>query len=115
MQVWLNHSIYPSVDMATDFAKEQYAGVYKSFYDFASRHYGIDILLAGSAAFKSLYPIHVSDVSKQSERLAEGVVDHTVRMTFGAIVPANTQAYALVIRDRMLKFKSDGSKMSILF
>ena len=30
MQVWLNHSRYPSVDMAADFAKEQYAGVYKS-------------------------------------------------------------------------------------
>ena len=30
MQVWLNHSRYPPVDMATDFAKEQYAGVYKS-------------------------------------------------------------------------------------
>ena len=27
MQVWLNHSRYPSVDMATDFTKEQYAGV----------------------------------------------------------------------------------------
>ena len=48
MQVWLNHARYPSVDMATDFAKEQYAGVYKSFYDFASRYYGIDNLLAGS-------------------------------------------------------------------
>ena len=24
MQVWLNHSRYPSVDIATDFAKEQY-------------------------------------------------------------------------------------------
>ena len=73
MQVWLNHSRYPSVDMATDFTKEQYAGVYKSFYDFANRYYGIDNQLDGSgvspAAFKSLYPIHVSDVSKQSERL----------------------------------------------
>ena len=118
MQVWLNHSRYPSVDMATDFAKEQYAGVYKSFYDFASRYYGIDNLLAGSAAnpsaFKSLYPIHVFDVSKQSEQLT-GVVDLTVRMEFSANVPANTQAYALVISDRMLKFKSDGSKMSVLF
>ena len=35
MQVWLNHSRYSSVDMATDFAKEQYMGVYKSFCDFA--------------------------------------------------------------------------------
>ena len=51
MQVWLNHSRYPSVDMAPDFAaKEQYASVYKLFYDFASRYYRIDNLLAGSAA-----------------------------------------------------------------
>ena len=38
MQVWLNHSRYPSLDMPTYFAKEQYAGVYKSFYDFASEY-----------------------------------------------------------------------------
>ena len=109
MQLLLNHSRYPSVDMATDFAKKMYAGVYKSFYDFASRYYGIDNLLAGSgvslAAFKTLNPIHVCDVS--SERLTEGVVDLTVRMEFSANVPANTQAYAHVITDRMLKFKSD--------
>ena len=55
------------------------------------------------------------DVSKQSERLTEGVVDLTVRMEFSANVPANAQAYALVISDRMLKFKSDGSKMSVFF
>ena len=108
MQVMLNHSRYPSVDMPTDFVMEKYAGVYKSFYDFASRYYGIDNLLAGSAVnpitFKSLYPIHVFDISKQSERLTECVVDLTVRMEFSAAVPANTQAYVLVISDRMLKF-----------
>ena len=55
------------------------------------------------------------DVSKQSERLAEGVVDLTVKMEFSENVPADTQAYALVISDRMLQFKSDGSKMSVVF
>ena len=119
MQVMLNHFRYPSVDMPTDFVMEKYAGVYKSFYDFASRYYGIDNLLAGSAvnpiAFKSLYPIDVFEVSKQSERLTEGVVNLAVRMEFSEAVPANTQAYALVISDRMLKFKSDGSKMGVLF
>ena len=55
------------------------------------------------------------DVSKQSERLTEGVIDLTVWMEFSANVPANTQPYALVISDRMLKFKSDGSNMSVLF
>ena len=69
IQVWLNHSIYPSVDRATDFIKEPYIGAY----------YGIDNLLAASgvspAAFKSPYPIQVFGVSQQNERLTEGVVD----------------------------------------
>ena len=119
MQVWLNHSRYPSVDMATDFDKERYAGVYKLFYDFARRYYGIDNLLAGSSMtpllFKSLCPIHMFDVSKQSEQLTAGVVDLTVRMEFRANVPVNTQVYAFVISDQMFNFKSDGSKMSVLF
>ena len=57
-------------------------------------------LLAGTAvspaAFKSLYLIHVFDVSNQGERLTEGVVDLTVRMEFSANVPTNTQAYAQI-------------------
>ena len=67
------------------------------------------------AAFKSLYPIHIFDVSKQSERLTVVVVDLTVSMEFSVNVPGNTQVYALVISDRMLKFKCDGSKMNVLF
>ena len=91
MQVCLNHSRCPTADMATDFVKEQYVGVYKSFYDFASRHYGIDNLLAGSqvrpAAYKGLYPIHVFDVSKQSERLVEGVLDLTEKWNLVRMYP----------------------------
>ena len=99
MQVCLNHAIYPSADMAIDFVNEQYVGVYKSFYDIASRYYVTDNLLTGSqvnsVTYKAFYPIHGFDVSKQSDRLTKGIVD-------------------LVISDRMLKFKSDGSKMSVL-
>ena len=52
------------------------------------------------------------DVLKLSEQLT-GVVDLTVRMEFSAT--PNTQAYALIISDQMLKFESDGSKMIVLF
>ena len=66
------------------------------------RHDGIDNMLADSqvnpAAYKALYAIHVFDVMEFSEN-----------------AHANTQAFTLVIIDRMLKFKSDGSKMSVLF
>ena len=78
MQVCLNNSKHPFADTTTHFVKEQYVGVYKSFYDFSSRYCGIYNLLAGSqvnpAAYKAIYPIHVFDVSTQSERLTEGVV-----------------------------------------
>ena len=76
---------------------------------YTSRSFGIDNILAGSvvspSAFKSLHPIQLFDVSKQSERLTEGVVDLTARMEFVANEPANTQACALVISDQMLKYK----------
>ena len=83
MKVWSNHSRYPSLDMTTDFTKEQFAGAYKSFYEFASRYYGIDNLLSGSAVssptLKSL-PIHVFDVSKQRDRLYFFLSDHFRRV-----------------------------------
>ena len=55
MQVCLNHSRYTSAETtATDFVKEQYVDVYKSFY----RYYVIDNVLTGSqgnpAAYKAL-------------------------------------------------------------
>ena len=87
--------------MTTDFANKQFASVYKSFYDFPSRYYGRDDILTGSGmgspTFKSLYPIHLFDVSKQSERLTEGVVDLTVRMEFSANVPAKSMPSLSVI------------------
>ena len=55
MQVYLNHFRYPTADTGTDFVKEQYVGVHKSFYDFASRYYGIDNLLGGSQVNPAAY------------------------------------------------------------
>ena len=99
MQVRLIHSRYPTADTATDFVKELYVGVYKSFHNFASRYYGIDNLLAASqvnpAANKALNSIYVFDVSKQSEQLTEGVVDLTVKMEFSANVPAGYTSLCL--------------------
>ena len=55
MQVCLDHSRYPTADTATDLVKEQYVGVSKSFYDFASRYYGVDNLLSGSQVNPAAY------------------------------------------------------------
>ena len=64
--------------------------------------------------YKEEFPIFYFDVSKQSERLNQGVVDIMVRMRFAANIPANVVAHALVISDRRIVFQSDGKKMNIV-
>jgi len=65
--------------------------------------------------FKDLYPIMVFDVSKQSERLKSSVVDIQIKAIFNEAVPAETEAYAVVISDKLLQFQSDGQKMSVVY
>ena len=57
----------------------------------------------------------ICDVSKQSERLQQGVVDVTIEMFFGANIPVNTSAFDVIISDRKLKFQSDGKKMNVIY
>ena len=115
----LDNTRYPAIDFNANFTKIQYNNLYKKFSDFTRTYYGIDWLVASTGvdpvSYKALYPIFVFDVSKQSERLQQGIVDITVEMTFGGNIPANTVAYALIISDRKLKFKSDGKKINVIY
>ena len=65
--------------------------------------------------YKNLFPLFYFDVSRQSERLNQSVVDIAVQMNFSANVANATKAYALIISDRLVKFQSDGKKMSVIF
>ena len=73
---------------------------------FRSKFYNMDELVSDPnnkpLDYKSLYPIFVYDVRNQSERLKTQVADIQVKASFSANVPANTQAYAVVISDRLL-------------
>ena len=119
MYVLLNNIRYPAIDFNADFAKNQYENLYKNMTEFRQKFYGIDYLVSNLAvdpiSYKHLYPIYIFDVSKQSERLQEGVVDITVEMMFGKNVAASTTGYAILISDRKLKFQSDGKKMNVVF
>src|SRR6218665_2655252 len=42
------------------------------------------------------------------------VVDIQIKSTFNAAVPAGTEAYAVVISDKLLEFQSDGQKLSVV-
>jgi len=55
----------------------------------------------------------VFDVTKQSEKLKNSVTDIQIKAQFSANVPANTEAFAVVISDKSLFFQSDGQKMRV--
>ena len=54
-------------------------------------------------AFKSLFPIIVFDVRRQSESIRSGVIDMQLKVTFANAAPANTIAYSLIISDRVVQ------------
>ena len=64
--------------------------------------------------YKDLFPILVFDVSRQSEKLKNSVTDIQVKAYFNENVPANTEAFALVISDRIVSFTSNGNKMTVI-
>ena len=64
--------------------------------------------------YKDLFPLFVFDVSKQSEKLKNSVTDIQVKAYFNENVPANTEAFALVISDRVVSFASDGNRITVI-
>ena len=119
LKVLLNSTEYPAIDLPTNFTKNEYAGYYKAMADFKQSFYGVENIVSGYSIdgddYKNLFPLYVFDVSKQIEKLKSSVVDVSIKMDFDENVPNNTNAFALVISDKKLKFKSSGDKMSVVF
>jgi len=65
------------------------------------------------ADYKELFPVFVFDVTKQSEKLKNSVTDIQIKAQCSANVPANTEAFTIVISDKSLIFQRDGQKMRV--
>jgi hypothetical protein len=116
--VELNTNRYPAVDYQLSFPNQQISRAYRDAATFSEKFYGMDELITQSnitpSDYKDLYPLMVFDVSKQSEKLKASTVDIKIKATFNENVPAGTQAFAVVISDKMLKLQSDGNKMHVV-
>ena len=60
------------------------------------------------AEYRTLYPLFLFGVSKQSEKLKYSNIQ--IKMYFNENVGADTQAFAVTITDRLINFQSDGKK-----
>ena len=120
--VMLNSSRYPTADYNIKFAKQQHSRVYGDVANFRSKFFNIDELLSNPnitpADYRTLYPLFLFDVSKQSEKLKYSTTDIQIKARIignNGVIPANTQAYAVIISDRLINFQSDGNKFSVVF
>src|SRR2546426_2302511 len=115
--VELNSERFPSNDYITNYDNNQYAQFYNSFKEFKKNYSGDDDEndCVSYQAYKKLYKLYVFDVSKQSERLKNTVVDIRLTFKFSVNAPANTTAYAVVYHDRIWAIESDGSKQYIRY
>ena len=117
--VMLNSTRYPTTDYNISFLSQKYSRVYGDAAEFRSKFFNMDELISNPnitpADFKNLYPLFLFDVSKQSEKLKYSTTDIQIKMHFSANVAANTQAYAVIISDRLINFQSDGNKFSVVY
>ena len=51
----------------------------------------------------------------KAKKLKYSTTDIQIKMHFSVGIPANTQAYAVIISDRLINFQSDGNKFSVVF
>ena len=66
------------------------------------------------AEYKTLFPLFLFDVSKQSEKLKYSTTDIQIKMEFNENVPAGTEAFAVTISDRLIKFQSNGNNFGVV-
>ena len=108
--VMLNSMRYPTTDCNISFLGQKFSRVYGDAVEFRSKFFNMDELVSNPnitpSNYKDLYTLFLFDVSKQSEKLKYSTTDIQIKMHFSAGVPVNTQAYAVIISDRLINLIS---------
>ena len=117
--VMLNSTRYPTTDYNISFNEQRFSRAYDDTVEFRSKFYNMSELISNPnitpSAFKTINPLFLFDVSKQSEKLKYSTTDIQVKMYFSLGIPANTQVYGVIINDRLINFQSDGNKFSVVY
>ena len=115
----LNSERYPTTDYNISFQEQKFSRVYGDVANFRAKFFNMDELVSSPninpSDYKTLYPLSLFDDSKRSEKLKYSTTDIQIKMYFNAGIPANTEAYAVIISDRLINFQSDGNKFSVVF
>ena len=117
MYVTLNSERYPAVDY--NFNNNKYSRAFRDAAKFDNRLYGVSDIIAQpnltALNYRYICPLFVFDVSNQAERLKSTVLDVQIKATFNANVPVGTKAFVVILSDKLLRIKSDGSRMNVVY
>ena len=117
MYVMLNSARFPTVDYNIVFVGQKFSRVYGDVAEFRSKFFNMDELVSSTninpSDYRTLYPLFLFDISKQSEKLKYSTTNIQIKMHFTANVAVNTEAY--IFSDRLINFQSDGNKFSVVF
>ena len=115
----LNSTRYPEADYNISFPRQQFSRVYGDAALFRCKFFSIDELVSNPnispSDYRTLYPLFLFDISKQSERLKYSVTDIQIKAYFDDNVNTNTVVYAIIISHRLINFQSDGNKRSVVY
>ena len=116
--VTFNSRRYPENDYIISFLKQQISRPYGDTALFRSKFFNMDVLVSNfnftPLEFTELYPLFVFDVSKQSERLDYSVTNIQLKAFFADNVNPGTEAYAVIISDRIINFQSNGNRLNVV-
>ena len=90
--VTLNSNKYPALDYNLSFPKQQFSRAYGDAAEFRSKFFNMSELISNPnftpAEYKTLYPLFLFDVSKQSENLKYSTTDIQIKADFNTNVDA---------------------------
>ena len=116
--VMLNNKRYPEFDYNLSFPANQFSRAYGDAANFKTKFFNMNELVSNPnitpSDYKTLFPLFLFDVSKHSEKLKYSTTDIQVKMEFNDQVPLGTEAYAVIISDRLINVQSDGNKFSVV-
>lgn len=105
IKVYLNSESYPYEDLGLNFSREKYAVLYNLYCKFQQSYYYKDPQpLLSCAEFKEKAPLMVIDVTHQNEIVKSGPVDIRIEFTTLTNTPASTQAYCLLLHERVIEY-----------
>ena len=117
--VMLNSTRYPTTDYNISFNGQRFSRAYGDAAEFRSKFFNMDELISNPnitpSDYRTLYPLFLFDVSKQSEKLKYSTTDIQIKMFFEDNIGDDTQVYGIIISDRLINFQSDGNKLSVVY